>query len=164
MKWKKWLEEWDMTSLKIKASFLEMEWKPKDEDKSAAWELYIELLTRVSTQPLSPEHGNEAAALDSIYSLFPITREIIKKNGRHAEEFTKIAIVVLNQIIRPFTAKWHQLSIEGAFSDDTKCKVFRDDLTQLQTFLQRYTQLLANMADVEDLTLLERESINPAVT
>ena len=28
MKWSKWLENWDMTSLKIKASFLEMEWKP----------------------------------------------------------------------------------------------------------------------------------------
>jgi len=36
MRWKKWLENWDMTSLKINAHFLEMEWQPKDEDKNAA--------------------------------------------------------------------------------------------------------------------------------
>ena len=36
MKWSKWLENWDMTSLKISAPFLEMEWKPQDEDKAAA--------------------------------------------------------------------------------------------------------------------------------
>ena len=86
MRWKKWLENWDMTSLKINAHFLEMEWKPKDEDKSAAWELYIELLTRITTQPLPSEDGVEQTALDSVYSLFPLTREIIKRNGLTPEE------------------------------------------------------------------------------
>jgi len=51
MKWKKWLENWDMTSLKISLPFMEMEWNPQDEDKTAAWEMYIELLTRITTQP-----------------------------------------------------------------------------------------------------------------
>ena len=69
MKWSKWLENWDMTSLKISAPFLEMEWKPQDEDKAAAWELYIELLTRIATQPLDAEHGDEKTALDSVFSL-----------------------------------------------------------------------------------------------
>ncbi len=109
MKWRKWLENWDMTSLRIKAPFLDMEWKPQDEDKNAAWELYIELLTRVATQPLRAEHGDEEAALASVHTLFELTREIIRRNGRHCVEFTKIAVVVLNQIIRPFTAKWHKL-------------------------------------------------------
>jgi hypothetical protein len=47
---KKLLEKWDLTSLKIHTPFLEMEWEPRDEDKTAAWDLYIELITRVSTQ------------------------------------------------------------------------------------------------------------------
>jgi len=47
MKLGKWLENWDMKSLKIKAPFLEMEWNPQEADKDAAWELYIELLTRM---------------------------------------------------------------------------------------------------------------------
>lgn len=115
MKWRKWLENWDMTSLKISAPFLEMEWKPQEEDKAAAWELYIELLTRIATQPLDAEHGDEKTALDSVYSLFSVTRQVLKTNTRNCTEFTKIAIVVLNQVIRPFTAKWHRLSLQGTF-------------------------------------------------
>jgi hypothetical protein len=155
MKWSKWLEKWNMTSLKVTSPFLEMEWKPQDEDKAAAWELYIELLTRITTQPLDVMHGNEQAALESVYSLFPITRQVIKSNTRYCIEFTKIAVVVLNQVIRPFTAKWHRLSLQGAFNDLEKCSEFRDELLTLQIILRRYARMLAEMAGVEDLTTLE---------
>jgi hypothetical protein len=155
MKWSKWLENWDMTSLKIKASFLEMEWKPQDEDKAAAWELYIELLTRIATQPLDTAHGDEKTALDSVYTLFPITRQVLKNNTRNCTEFTKIAVVVLNQVVRPFTAKWHRLSLQGAFDDSEQCSEFRSELLILQSTLRKYTKMLADMAGVEDLTALE---------
>jgi len=52
MQLRKLLEQWDLTSLKIKAPFLDLEWQPRDEDKDAAWDLYVELITRVSTQRL----------------------------------------------------------------------------------------------------------------
>lgn len=155
MKWKKWLENWDMTSLKIKTPFLDMEWNPQEADKNAAWDMYIELLTRITTQPLADKHGDEKTALDSIYSLFPITRQIIKDNGRNCIEFTKIAIIILNQKIRPFTAKWHKLSLEGAFENKEQCKLFRQELKDLQHILSIYSAMLADMADVEDLTKLE---------
>ena len=132
-----------------------MEWKPKDEDKAAAWDMYIELLTRITTQGLDSEYGNEKAALDSIYSLFGTTRQVLKDNGRHCTEFAKVAIVVLNQIIRPFTAKWHKLSTEGAFADVKQCVVFRRELVALQVKLQVYSQMLADIAQVEDLTSLQ---------
>ena len=155
MKWSKWLENWNMTSLKINASFLEMEWKPQDADKDAAWELYIEMLTRVATQNLQPEHGDEETALDSIYKLFGLTREIIRTHGRDCIEFTKIAVVVLNQVIRPFTAEWHKLSLADAFNNESECIRFRDELAELQEILRNYTKMLADMAGVEDLTALE---------
>lgn len=150
MKWSKWLEKWDMTSLKIKTPFLDMEWKPQDEDKNAAWELYIELLTRITTQPLADAHGDEETALKSIYSIFSITREVIRSNGRHCIEFTKIAIVVLNQVIRPFTAKWHRMSVQGEFSNPESCQKFREELIELQHILNIYTKMLGDMAGVED--------------
>ncbi len=155
MKWKKWLENWDMTSLRIKTPFLEMDWSPQEADKNAAWDLYIELLTRIATQPLAKEHGDEKTALDSIFSLFAITRDVLKKHSRDAEEFAKIAIVVLNQVIRPFTAKWHKESINGAFENDKICDTFRNELEELQKVLVIYTKMLADMAGVEDLTSLE---------
>lgn len=157
MKWKEWLENWSMTTLKINPPFLEMEWKPKDEDKDAAWELYIELLTRITTQPIPKEHGDESTALDSIHSIFNLTREVIKRRGRLCIEFTKIAIVILNQKIRPFTAKWHKLMIDKAFENPTKCAEFRKELEELQKILLIYTKMLADMSGVEDLTELEKQ-------
>jgi len=79
----------------------------------------------------------------------------MKNNGRHCTEFTKIAIVVLNQIIRPFTAKWHKTSVTDGFKDDVNCTKFREELITLQSVLCTYTKMLAEMAGVEDLTTLE---------
>ena len=152
---RKWLEQWEMTSLKVSLKFLEMEWKPSDSDKDAAWELYIELLTRITTQPLPSNHGDEKTALDSVYSIFGLTRTIIKSHKRDCIEFTKIAIIVLNQIIRPFTAKWHKISTEDGFTNSDICKNFREELIRLQKQLRIYTKMLADMAGVEDLTNLE---------
>jgi len=154
MQLKKLLEKWDLTSLKIKAPFLEMQWEPKDEDKDAAWDLYVELITRVATQRLDPNEGEEAAALESVHDLFPITRSTIKCNGRHCINFTRIAVVVLNQKVRPFTAKWHPRVMAGDLGA-TERTAFRAELQGLQTDLRNYTRLLADMAAVEDLTDLE---------
>jgi len=152
MKLKDWLGKWHMDSLKINAKFLELELKFEESDRKAAWELYIELITRTTTQRLAKENGNELAAIDSVYQIFPLTRQIIKENGRNCIEFTKIAIVVLNQVIRPFTTKWHKLSLESALQDKKICKEFRKELAELQDVLRKYTQMLSEMAGVEDLT------------
>ena len=154
MKWRDWLENWGMSSLKINTGLLEMEWAPKDPDRKASWELYVELLTRIATQDLAPDHGDEAAALKSVYDLFGLTRQTLKAH-HGCDEFTKIAVVVLNQVIRLFTAKWHKLSVAGAFDDPARCQEFRAELADLQQKLCGYTKALADMARVEDLSELE---------
>jgi hypothetical protein len=155
MKRRDFLAKWGLSSLKIKAGFVEGEFAPNDPDREAAWELYVELLTRVTTQSLPLETGNELAALDSVYAIFPVTREILRRRGSGSGEFAKLAIPVLNQIIRPFTTKWHRLSLAGAFGSETRCQEFREGLAGLQPFLLAYTRALADMAGVEDLTGLE---------
>ena len=62
---------------------------------------------------------------------------------------------MLNQVVRPFTAKWHKESLSGAFDYEPKRKEFRDDLENLQKMLQNYNRILAHIAEVEDLTNLE---------
>jgi len=157
MKWSQWLEQWGLSKLKINAGFLQMELKPQDHDRDAAWEMYIELLTRITTQPLPIESGDEQSALDSVYSLFPTTRDIIKRHSRHGKEFAKIAIVVLNQIVRPFTAKWHKEALANGFKDKATCERFRKELSELQEDLRKYTAMLGDMAGFEeDLILLEQ--------
>jgi hypothetical protein len=80
----------------------------------------------------------------------------LKRQGSGAGEFAKLAIPVLNQVIRPFTAKWHRLLLAGAFQDAGRCAEFRAELTELQKLLRNYTKALAEMAHVEDLTALEQ--------
>ena len=164
MIWHEWLAKWELISLKINLKFLEAEWAPRDADKDAAWELYIELLTRITTQPLPREEGDERTALTSVYGLFEMSRHTIKHYGRDCQEFTKLAIVVLNQVVRPFAAKWHQLSLQGAFDDPARCAEFRTELRDLQAKLCEYTRMLADMAEVEDLTNLEATAADECET
>jgi hypothetical protein len=65
---------------------------------------------------------------------------------------------VLNQVIRPFTAKWHKLSVQGEFSNPESCQEFREELAELQAVLNIYTKMLGDMAGIEDdLSELEYE-------
>jgi hypothetical protein len=155
MKRRDFLERWGLTKLKIQLGFLNGEFEPRDPDRAAAWELYVELLTRITTQSLAPEDGDEKTTLDSVHAIFPLTREILRRQGAGCNEFAKLAIPVLNQIIRPFTAKWHRASLAGGFSAPERCREFRAELADLQGLLRNYTQALAAMAEVEDLTVLE---------
>jgi hypothetical protein len=154
MKFRDLLNRWGLTKLKINIGVLETEWEPQEGDREAAWELYIEMLTRIATQPLPASHGDEKTALDSVFALFGITREILRRKGRECIQFTKVAIVVLNQVVRPFTAKWHRISLERAFTSPKVRRQFRKELSSLQTELRLYTKALADIAQVEDLTAL----------
>ena len=142
--------------LSLKAVQFEVSFQ--EADKDAAWDLYVEMLTRIVTQPLPPEAGDEQAALESVYSLAPATREILRHHGRASIQFSKVAVPVLNQIIRPFTAKWHRESLAGAFDHETKRMRFREELEGLQVELRNYNRMLAEIASVEDLTDLEGPS------
>ena len=159
MKYFDLFEKWGLKKLKLNLNFLTAEFEPTTEDKDAAWEMYVELITRVVTQRLDPEDGDEKSALDSIYSLFGSTRTILKGKGRQSVAFTKIAVVVLNQVVRPFTAKWHKLSLAGGFNDPETCLKFRAELDALQDDLRKYAALLADLAEVEDITDLVRTDL-----
>jgi len=151
MIWETMLAKLGLTQLlKLSEEYVKGEVKLENEAKDASWELYVELTTRITTQKL--EHGDEQTALTSVYSLFETTRLLLKKYGRKSQQFSKIAIVILNQKIRPFTAKWHKESQNGAFEDATKCKQFRNELEEIQRILNIYAHLLAELSGIEDLT------------
>lgn len=59
--------------------------------------------------------GSRIAEVHNGSSLFGTTREILRRRGRNTIQFSKVAIPVLNQVVRPFTAKWHRESLSEAF-------------------------------------------------
>lgn len=90
-------------------------WEPNDTERRAAWELYVELVTRVSVVPLRADEGLLREALSSLYSLFTTTREVLRKYGPEVAEpkknsqynFGYLAVAMLNYGIRPLLATWH---------------------------------------------------------
>ncbi|GGX95067.1 hypothetical protein [Streptomyces hiroshimensis] len=90
-------------------------WEPVEAERKAAWELYAELATRVSTVELGPEDGFLREALSSFYSLFGTTRDILRRYGPDVAPrrgpgsitFGALAVTVLNQALRPVLATWH---------------------------------------------------------
>ena len=148
-------EDARLEKIRLGPKFANAEIVFQNEDKDAAWDLYVELLTRITTQPLPTDSGDEQSALDSVHKLFEITRSILRHRGRRSEHFAKVAIPVLNQIVRPFTTKWHKESLSGAFSDQDSKQEFRKELGALQIELRSYNKLLTEIAEVEDMTDLE---------
>src|ERR1051326_6390568 len=90
-------------------------WVVDDTQRKAAWEMYVELITRVSVEPLAPDKGLLREALTSLYTLFGETRRILrehgpsvaKRNPKSLYSFGAIAVDVLNVWLRPFLSEWH---------------------------------------------------------
>lgn len=87
------------------------EWELDNTQRQAAWCLYVELVTRIAMQPLGEDEGLLREALNSLYSLFGTTREILKTAGPDVgvslDSVGGTAIAVLNKGLRPFLTTWH---------------------------------------------------------
>jgi hypothetical protein len=106
------LEEVEIEWLGLKGK-----WVADRAQQEASWELYVELITRISVQPLKADEGLLREALSSLYSLFPETRRILREHGPRVARplqggtlsLGQIAVEVLNLRLRPLLAKWHPL-------------------------------------------------------
>jgi hypothetical protein len=126
---------------------LEQAWTPNPDDRKAAWELYTELRTRITVQPLHYLHGDEVTALESVAALFATSREVIRKSGPQARHFATITVFVLNRVVRPFTAEWHKRKSAGELNNEDTRHEFRTALERLQPKLRSFATVLGALAE-----------------
>lgn len=146
-------------------------WKPDVEEQQAAWELYIELITRVSVAELQPDEGILREGLSSLYSIFTTTRDILRKYGPSVARtkngsdvsFGSLAIHVLNLVLRPILSKWHPLLLDYEHTRNSSVSAFeherrwdravelRKALNDVRLVLVDYTNILAQVADIPQL-------------
>jgi hypothetical protein len=106
-----------LESVEIQWLGLKGKWIADRAQQEASWEMYVELITRISLQPLKSDEGLLREGLSSLYSLFEETRRILKEHGPEVARplgggtlsLGQIAVEVLNQRLRPLLAKWHPL-------------------------------------------------------
>lgn len=151
--------------------FLRAKWVADREQQNAAWEMYVELVTRISMQPLKDDEGVLREALSSLYSLFAETRRILKQHGpgvarqlaKDSITFAHLAIAVLNVVLRPVLSKWHPLlqdwesrrpattspaEHERAWSE---AAALRKEIAKVRENLTVYANLLAEAAAIDPL-------------
>ncbi len=104
--------------------------------------------------------------LDSMYSLFGITRQVLKDAGPEIAEthdsLGVLAIQILNEGIAPFTNTWHhRLASHEQHRPEDKTPLaherdwelfeeMHNDLTKLQAGVQQYLEALAKIAGVNE--------------
>jgi hypothetical protein len=126
-----------------------------------AWRLFVEMATRVSTQTMEHETGDDGVALKSLYDLFQLTRTAIAEmeptpsaSGNTAETY---ALEILNVDLRPFLSKWHPVwdSSAKTRSDPSqawaKHQEFGTELQQLQSSIEKRTKGFAQLAGVKNV-------------
>ncbi|MBM0743290.1 hypothetical protein JOY44_17000 [Phormidium sp. CLA17] len=140
-------------------------WQADPTEQNAAWSLYVELVTRIAVQSLGTEQGLLREALNSLYTLFGTTREVLRsagpKVGASRHSVGGIAIAVLNNGLRPFMARWHptleEWEVQRASNVSKKVHEqnwsevaqMRQELTELRSDLEQYAIALAKIAGVE---------------
>jgi hypothetical protein len=147
-------------------------WEPNDSERLAAWELYVELMTRAAVVPLPVGQGLLREALTSLYSLFATTRDILRRHGPSVAEpkpdgqynFGYLAVVILNGVIRPYLSHWHPLLEEweatrppGRSQAEHEqawphAAHLRAELDAIRASLTQYAALLAAACGVPDLS------------
>ena len=131
----------------------------------AAWSLYVELSTRISTVPLDEGTGILREALTSLYNMFNITRQILREAGpgiaNSSNSLGFIAIEVLNKGLRPFLVKWHPMlkAYEEKKPKDITtvdyehaweyAPVFREELEKVRLEMVIYVEALAKIAGID---------------
>lgn len=83
---------------------------PGTVERAAAFDLQIELVTRVGVQTLAADQGSLREALNSLYSLFATTRDVLHRMAKETTgplTLPGIAASLANRHLRPFLATWH---------------------------------------------------------
>ncbi|MHA6761650.1 hypothetical protein [Streptacidiphilus sp. PAMC 29251] len=155
------------------------EWEPDDAERRASWELYVELVTRIAVVPLKQGEGSLREAMTSMYSLFAITRDILRRYGpqvapiekNNAISFGSLAVAVLNDGLRPFLSRWHpRLSAWEASCPPGTAPVehehtwplgedLRTEMENVRTTLVQTARYLGQVAGATDL--IDRQSTTP---
>ncbi len=157
---------------------IEGTWQPDETEQRAAWEMYVELITRISIVELRPGEGLLREALSSLYTLFNTTRQILRQYGPSVARpkdksdlsFGYLAVAILNGVLRPVLAKWHPLLLDyentkpssvSSVEHEQQWKVseqLRQVLNNVRSVLVEYADILAEVAEVPSLILQPEEA------
>ncbi|WP_043675067.1 toll/interleukin-1 receptor domain-containing protein [Streptomyces xylophagus] len=140
---------------------------PSESERMAAFDIQVELVTRIGVQELAPGTGSLREALASLKSLIDFTRGTLHtysiglERGSGAPTVQSLAYALINDTIRPFTAAWHPrlAAYEARCPADTapldhetawpQAEAMRTELTALREPLLRIAESLGGISGAD---------------
>lgn len=161
-----------LSKVTVKLPFFDIasaEWTPNTKERDAAWALYVEFSTRITSvkRELGPDKdfGSARLAMDSLYALLNATREVLREAGptiaKGRTSLGPITIHVLNRSIRRILDDFHtKLEAHDSDRDLSEDRVkherkwplyerFWERMIEMQNGLQEYTKALETIAGVQ---------------
>lgn len=152
-------------------------WEPTECERNAAWDMYVELVTRIPIAQVKPGESSLQVCLNSLYKLFGATREILRKYGpfvaRPRSEgqisFGYLSVKILDIVLRPFLVKWYPMLVDYESTRKSsvsareherkwvKYEALKKGLDDVRAALLQYAQLLARASEVPSLIFNEAE-------
>jgi len=142
-------------------------YEPTEEDRIVAWKLYTQLKTRKAALIFDEDHDVIADVYDSLYELFPISRDLLMNLPLYEiERKPSIADLVLrvqNDGLRPHLTKWQcdfrrwwDSALENPENKDStpqdiqkkypRYEELIEELKEMNVELNRYAEDLLNIA------------------
>lgn len=126
-------------------------WKVSDRERSAAWEVYIEIITRISPSRQDISRRNVASELDDLEELLNKMRDILKKYGPSVGKtdsvydlsFAHLTLTIINVLLRPMLLK--RMRVVDADVDNQD---IGKELDRVYAVLIDYCNILTQGADV----------------
>ena len=113
-------------------------------DRDAAWNMYVELDTRIATRKLIG--GKTKSALESLAQLFAKHRTFSQQGGANCRQYYFITNDFFESSLRPFTSKWHQYFESTDCLSDDDDKMFRLELSLIQKELIKLKDILLDIS------------------
>lgn len=147
--WSAWMQLWKIEDKKLISNRGEEFWAPTDADRALAWDIYVEMRTRITIQSLDDEEGDDIAVLTSIHQLFSIARESMRSHGVQCANTSTLITIFLNDHVREFTTKWHRISRQDKWENQQGLihKEFRTGLKETQKKLKIFASALSHLAN-----------------
>lgn len=167
---------WQISEAEIATPGAKVKVTSTGSQRRAAWVLCVDLATRIVTQDMADENGDDGVALDSLYKFFQLARKTLSETQPRpaADGYTveSYVILVLNRDLRPFLSRWHPLwdtwhkANPEKLSKEWECHAaFRADLRGLQKKARQVAAGLAEIAgfqNAEERLFGERLDSSPA--
>lgn len=152
-------------------------------DRTVAWKLYVQLVTRKAALPFDDENDTLADVLDSLFELFKIARELLLElrpaDYKAGAGVASMIIRVMNDGVRPRLTRWqsdYRRWWENAIASEANQtrqpqEIQRDysryeelvtDLKAMNSELARFADDLLAIATTEASVIRRRKRITPA--